>query len=79
MTVPVPADGLEDMPSGRQMNRLTPYMNRSTSSPGAVNSSATASSITTTTPSGFTASRTADRTCTGRGMSWTHSNAKAAS
>ena len=79
ITVPVPREGGEESPSGRQTSRLAAYMNRSTSSPGDVNSSATASSITTTNPSGRTAPRAAASTSTGRGMSCTHSKANAAS
>ena len=79
MTVPVPTLGRCDRPSGRQMNRLYPYMIRSRSSPGAVKVSATASSMTTTGPPSRTARRIAASTSTGRGMSWMHSNANAAS
>ena len=58
---------------------LNPYISRSVSSPGAAKESLTASSITTTGPPGRTAARIAASTSTGCGMSWTHSNANAAS
>ena len=41
MTVPVAADGCSASPTGRQQRTLYVYMIRSTSSPGAVNVSAT--------------------------------------
>ncbi len=54
---------------------LQPYMSCSTSSPGAVNVSATRSSTTSTTPSGAAIRRIVASTGTGSDMSWTHSNA----
>ena len=77
--MPVPAEGVEESPSGKQMNRLKPYMHWSISLPGAVNSSSTASSMITTGPPARTLERIADSTSTGRGMSCRHSKAKAAS
>src|SRR3546814_5600503 len=50
-TVPRAAEGCSAMAAGKQCTTLQPYIIRSMSSPGAVNSSATASSATTTTRS----------------------------
>ena len=79
ITVPVAADGWLDMPSGRQTSSEKPYISLSRSSPGAVNSGCTASSITTVTPSGAVARRAVARNSTGAERSWTHSKAKTAS
>ncbi len=73
MTVPVATLGSRERPSGRQVVMLHPYMNRSSSSPGAVNSSATRSSTTTREPPGASERRTVARTGTGFDMSWTAS------
>ncbi|HLF69786.1 MAG TPA: hypothetical protein VI541_02385 [Actinomycetota bacterium] len=50
MTVPVPAAGGAVRVPGRQSVMLQPYIMRSTSLPGASNSSATPSSITKVKP-----------------------------
>ena len=73
MTVPVAAEGVSARPTGRQQRTLYVYMIRSTSSPGAVNASATRSSMTITAPSSATSPRSDRSTSTGCDMSWTAS------
>ncbi len=53
------------MLSGRQIDRLNPYIRRSIGWPGAVNVSATFMSTISTVPSGSARRRIADRACTG--------------
>ena len=67
------ADGCSTRPTGRQWRIDQPYITRSTSSPGAVNSSAT-SSATSATPPSASSPRIARSASTGFAMSWTASN-----
>ena len=69
MTVPSAAEGCSASWVGRQWVTLQPYIIRSTSSPGAVNVSATRSSTTSTVPPGASAARAARSASTGRAMS----------
>jgi hypothetical protein len=75
ITVPVPTEPSWDIPSGRQTTIEMPYISCSTGSPGPLNRSGTRSSITIMLPPSASSSRAADRTDTGSGRSWMHSNA----
>ncbi len=69
ITVPMAAEGCSASEDGRQWVTLQPYIVRSTSSPGAWNSSATRSSTTSTAPSGARAARAAASAAAGSAMS----------